>query len=429
MSEQRQILGATGILPVRSVKRVPTSTLAGCQWHSSTGILFFSEIEYLDVSSLYSEYSVVRPSIACRATRAITLALWLGGSILTPTVSATILDSASGTLGAPQPFEPGHLGLESSPASSIDFTSQLPHPAVARIVVPEGDATYYGSGTLVDVRDQYGLVVTNWHVVRDGTGEVEVIFPDGFRSKARPLKVDADWDLAALVIWRPKAAAVKLAASAPQPGEQLTICGYGSGNYRAATGRCTQYYAPSMNLPQHLVELDVEARQGDSGGPIFNSRGELAGVLFGASEGTTFGSFGGRVENFLASLAPNIGSGTLGSAAIAHADAPQSALEAENINRGVSAMLVSSRGTSRNHAHPEAEDPRPVAGEWRAVNETVPAPQQPVAPPATTVAMATMAPVGVTTTPNDFPWLETTRNLLAVVGAATILVQCLRLIR
>ncbi len=44
-------------------------------------------------------------------------------------------------------------------------------------------------------------------------------------------------------------------------------------------------------------------------------------------------------------------------------------------------------------------------------------------------AMATMAPVGVTTTPNDFPWLETTRNLLAVVGAATILVQCLRLIR
>jgi hypothetical protein len=26
-------LGATGILPVRSVKRVPTSALAGCQWH------------------------------------------------------------------------------------------------------------------------------------------------------------------------------------------------------------------------------------------------------------------------------------------------------------------------------------------------------------------------------------------------------------
>jgi hypothetical protein len=357
------------------------------------------------------------------------MALVFGACIFVSQVAAVSTNLFAGTLGAPQPIDPGHLGFQSPPASGIDFTSQQPHPAVARIVVPEGEATSYGSGTLVDVRDQYGLVVTNWHVVRDGTGEVEVIFPDGFRSKARPLKVDADWDLAALVIWRPPAAAVKLAATAPQPGEQLTICGYGSGNYRAATGRCTQYFAPKVELPQHLVELDVEARQGDSGGPIFNSRGELAGVLFGASEGTTLGSFGGRVENFLASLAPNIGSGTHGSATIAHADAPQSALEAENINRSVSAMLVSSRGTSRSHAQAQAEDPRPVTGEWLAVNETVPAPQQPVAPPATNVAMATMAPVGVTTTPNDFPWLETTKNLLAVVGAATILVQCLRLIR
>src|SRR5688500_10375651 len=34
-----------------------------------------------------------------------------------------------------------------------------PHPAVARIIVPERGVTAFGSGTLVDVRDQYGLVV------------------------------------------------------------------------------------------------------------------------------------------------------------------------------------------------------------------------------------------------------------------------------
>ena len=55
-----------------------------------------------------------------------------------------------------------------------------PHPAVVRVVAPEGNATSYGSGTLIDVRDQFGLVVTNWHVVRDVQGEVEVQFPDGF---------------------------------------------------------------------------------------------------------------------------------------------------------------------------------------------------------------------------------------------------------
>jgi len=309
-------------------------------------------------------------------------------------------------------------------------------------VVPEGEATSYGSGTLVDVRDQYGLVVTNWHVVRDGTGEVEVIFPDGFRSKARPLKVDADWDLAALVIWRPTAAAVKLAASAPQPGEQLTICGYGSGNYRAATGRCTQYFAPKVELPQHLVELDVEARQGDSGGPIFNSRGELAGVLFGASEGTTLGSFGGRVENFLASLAPNIGSGTHGSAAIAHADAPQSALEADNINRGVSAMLV---GTSvARHGEFAAGDERdrgdaapaslratsePLDHQWRSVDQASVIAEGSMKPATTNVAMLATAPTSASPPANDFSWLESGKNILALIGAATLMVQLLRLIR
>ena len=43
-----------------------------------------------------------------------------------------------------------------------------------------------------------GLVVTNWHVVRDATGQVEVVFPDGFRSAAKVLATDPDWDLAAL---------------------------------------------------------------------------------------------------------------------------------------------------------------------------------------------------------------------------------------
>lgn len=345
----------------------------------------------------------------------------------------------AGTLGAPQPIEPGHLTFQ-SPAAGVDFTSQQPHPAVARIVVPEGEATSYGSGTLVDVRDEYGLVVTNWHVVRDGMGEVEVIFPDGFRSKARPLKVDADWDLAALVIWRPTAAPVKLAATAPQPGEQLTICGYGSGNYRAATGRCTQYYAPAENLPQHMVELDVEARQGDSGGPIFNARGELAGVLFGAGQGTTLGSFGGRVENFLASLAPNIGSGTQGSAAIAHANAPQTAREADDFNHGVSAMLVGASAARADEfaTNDERDDDaatslqaasETIDGQWRSVDQTRVVAADSIKPTATNVAMLATAPMNASSSPLDFSWLESGKNILALIGAATLMVQLLRLIR
>ena len=182
--------------------------------------------------------------------------------------------------------------------------AQHPHPAVVRIIAPEGAGTSYGSGTLVDVRGDYGLVLTNWHVVADATGTIEVVFPDGFRSAARLITTDRTWDLAALAIWKPNVAPVPLADQPPRPGEPLTIAGYGAGSYRAVTGTCTQYVAPALSQPYEMVELSVAARQGDSGGPIFNSRGELAGVLWGAGWGTTAGSYSGRVAAFVASIMP-----------------------------------------------------------------------------------------------------------------------------
>lgn len=180
-----------------------------------------------------------------------------------------------------------------------------PHPAVARIVVPERDGVSLGSGTLVDVRGDYGLVVTNWHVVRDAAGPIQVEFPGGFQTQGEVVKTDMDWDLAALSIRRPPGLTpVPITPVAPQPGQWLAIAGYGSGSWRMVSGPCTQYLAPGAEFPYELVELAAEARQGDSGGPIFNERGELAGVLFGSGPGYTSGSYGGRVLTFLASVVP-----------------------------------------------------------------------------------------------------------------------------
>jgi hypothetical protein len=180
----------------------------------------------------------------------------------------------------------------------------IPHPSVARVIAPEKDGTSLGSGTLVHVHGEYGLVLTNWHVVASATEPVSVAFPDGFRSTARIARLDSNWDLAALVIRRPNAEPVPLSDRPPQPGDPLTIAGYGKGSYRAARGRCTQYLAPGKDQPFEMVEVSVMARQGDSGGPIFNDQGELAGVLFGAGGGTTTGSYCGRVEQFLATVLP-----------------------------------------------------------------------------------------------------------------------------
>ena len=173
---------------------------------------------------------------------------------------------------------------------------------MVRVAVPERDGAAYGSGALVAVNESTGLVVTNWHVVCDAAGPIAVYFPDGFRSPATVLRTDRDWDLAALAIWRPNVQPIAVSNVAPRPGEPLTIAGYGSGSYRAVTGRLTQYVSPGANQPFEMIELSAPARQGDSGGPILNSRGELAGVLFGTAFGRTTGSYCGRLRWFLGSV-------------------------------------------------------------------------------------------------------------------------------
>jgi serine protease Do len=177
---------------------------------------------------------------------------------------------------------------------------QTPHPSVVQVLAPEPGALARGSGTLILTDGPFGYVITNWHVVRDAPGDVVVLFPDGHQSLARVLKTDEDWDLALLLIWRGSAGAVPLSALPPRPGERLTIAGYGGeGKFRAQQGSFTNYAAPEPDLPFEMFELAATARQGDSGGPIFNERGELAGVLFGAGDGRTTGTQVQRVREFV----------------------------------------------------------------------------------------------------------------------------------
>jgi hypothetical protein len=327
-----------------------------------------------------------------------------------------------------------------------------------RIVVPEGTSASLGSGTLVAVSESLGLVVTNWHVVRDASGQIVVVFPNGFRSGATVVRTDRDWDLAALAIWRPNVEPVPLATQPPKPGEPLTIAGYGSGRYRAITGRCTQYVAPGRNLPFEMVELSAGARQGDSGGPIFNSRGELAGVLFGAAWGQTTGSYCGRVHQFLTSATddfrrleasstmiarrPDPGPGPIGtrrppSATVAAPRQPQPgsggvAGQSQSHARPVDREADQQRGSSRlpvvsipaGRSGPGESSPLPPASlpdaGWTA-SAAQPDPARDLAGPPTTEPLRWEDIAGTTRT-------EQLKTVLAAVGALAIFVQVLRLL-
>lgn len=191
-----------------------------------------------------------------------------------------------------------------SPNLFADYllTGQQPHPSVARIIAPDQGGVSLGSGVLVDVNKTQGLVLTNWHVIRDSRSAVLVQFPDGFQSAGTVVRYDEAWDLAALVIWKPHTTPIPLADRPPAIGEPLTIAGFGRGAYRAETGPCTEYLSPGTGYGKEFVELAATARQGDSGGPILDANGKLAGVLFGQNEGRTIGSCSTRLRTFLASV-------------------------------------------------------------------------------------------------------------------------------
>lgn len=292
---------------------------------------------------------------------------------------------------------------------------QRPHPAVVRVIAPERGGASYGSGALVAVNPTHGLVITNWHVVRQASGPIVVVFPDGFRSRAAVVKADRDWDLAALVIRRPAVEPIALAGEAPRRGEVLTIAGYGPGWYRAAAGRCIQYVSPGTNQPFEMVELSTAARNGDSGGPILNQRGELAGVLFGAAFGRTTGSYCGRVRWFLASVADEF---------------PQSPSPATMLARRPPRDLapVAAIGAVRP-IHPPPSPPL-SSDPTREPSARCELAELPAAPPQETPVAEISAPteLAASSEPPGSSRAEQIKTILAAIGVLAILFHGLRLI-
>jgi len=201
----------------------------------------------------------------------------------------------------PEPAMMRALPIQAEPAPPV---RGRPRPVVARIESATGPSLSCGSGVLVAASGTQAIVLTNWHVVRGSRHEVRVYWPDGSKSPARVVASDDAWDLAALVVARPSATPVTIAATAPRIGEPLTIAGYGPPpyRYREQRGPVTQYASPTNEHPEQFVELQATARQGDSGGPIFDARGELAGVLFGTRSGHTIGPCSTRLRAFLAGV-------------------------------------------------------------------------------------------------------------------------------
>lgn len=146
---------------------------------------------------------------------------------------------------------------------------------MCRIVLPVSGTN--GSGVLVAVDDQSGYVFTAAHVVAGRRG-APVCWFGGWSAKADVVVEEPSYDAVLLRLKKPSVGPRSLAAATPPMGTQIWIAGYARGtDYEESSGRLRAMIISDFG--GQFVDTTAPTTGGVSGGPIYNSRREVVGLL------------------------------------------------------------------------------------------------------------------------------------------------------
>ncbi|MCA9954625.1 MAG: trypsin-like peptidase domain-containing protein [Anaerolineales bacterium] len=193
------------------------------------------------------------------------------------------------------------------------------NPAVVHIFVFDEDGFLLGTGSGF-VLDQAGNIVTNNHVVADGS-EYEIVFASGERRRATLRGTDVDSDLAVIQVdsLPDGVQPVTLGDSGQlQVGQFVIAIGNPFGEAGSMSigvisglGRTLESQrvvaGGSFSIPQ-VIQTDAAINPGNSGGPLLNLSGEVIGVnsailsTSGANSGVGFSIPVNAVRNISPSL-------------------------------------------------------------------------------------------------------------------------------
>ena len=143
-----------------------------------------------------------------------------------------------------------------------------------------------------------GYIVTNHHVI-DGATTINVIFEDGTKLAAIVIGSDATNDIALLKVGADNLKPATIgSSSALRVGDQVVAIGNALGElsfsltvgYVSGMDRNVSTDGSVMNM----IQADVSINSGNSGGPLFNAKGEVIGITTAKYSGTT--SSGASIE-------------------------------------------------------------------------------------------------------------------------------------
>jgi serine protease Do len=145
--------------------------------------------------------------------------------------------------------------------------------------VPHGSVPERGMGSGFIVSPD-GVILTNAHVV-DDVSEVTVKLTDGREFRAKVIGSDKPSDVAVIKIDATGLPTVKLGSSTNEKvGEWVLAIGSPYGFENSVTSGIVS--AKSRSLPDGtyipFIQTDVAVNPGNSGGPLFNMKGEVIGI-------------------------------------------------------------------------------------------------------------------------------------------------------
>lgn len=169
---------------------------------------------------------------------------------------------------------PSVVGIRTKAMIKDDGSAPMQAAAANRMKTQES----FGSGFIVD---KEGYVLTNRHVVKDAF-EIDVILSDGFCYKASLVGVARMTDLALLRIKpeKPLQAAKFGNSDRLRMGEQVFAIGNPFGLGMTVTSGIVSALNRDLRFSMFdsFIQTDAAINHGNSGGPLFNRKGEVVGV-------------------------------------------------------------------------------------------------------------------------------------------------------
>ena len=157
-----------------------------------------------------------------------------------------------------------------------------------------------GTGFLFSSRD---YIITNYHVVK-GASSIEVKFPNGEIIKARLQAKDSQNDIAVLKLAQSPSSQIpdlKFGDSSKvRPGDRVFTIGYPASSILGKNQKITDGIISSVTGIEDdptMFQITVPIQPGNSGGPLFNERGEVIGITTASLSLNAIQSMGAIPQN------------------------------------------------------------------------------------------------------------------------------------